>query len=383
MACPSAGACGGQFTANTMATVSRGDRAGAARLGRRAGAVRGPRPLGGGERPRGDAPAGEQPASARHLHARGVRERGRRGGGDRRQHQCRAAPAGDGARGGDPLHHGRRGGHLPPHAVHRRPEARREVRGVRRAQDRRHPRHHQGAAGWRAAARRLHHRDRQDAGREPRRRGVPDRPGRGLSGVARHLAHRRRGRAARQPGAGRRHREGRGHGDAAVRGHRAVLRLRGGRVRRRAGARLQGRRRDRHPLRGAARRARHAGDAVHHQRDLRPGHGRGRGADHRRPVLRRHARLLRGPCRAGGGAGRPDRPAAERRPHRAGRRGGHDGRAAVGGGVGRAPGRLEAARAPTTTAAPSGNSPRLVGPAHLGAVTNPGGAAETHCYADI
>ena len=24
-----------------------------------------------------------------------------------------------------------------------------------------------------------------------------------------------------------------------------------------------------------------------------------------------------------------------------------------------------------------------VGPAHLGAVTNPGGAAETHCYADI
>jgi dihydroxy-acid dehydratase len=26
---------------------------------------------------------------------------------------------------------------------------------------------------------------------------------------------------------------------------------------------------------------------------------------------------------------------------------------------------------------------QLVGPAHLGAVTNPGGAAETHCYADI
>src|ERR1700712_5288749 len=26
---------------------------------------------------------------------------------------------------------------------------------------------------------------------------------------------------------------------------------------------------------------------------------------------------------------------------------------------------------------------QLVGPAHLGAVTHPGGAAETHCYADI
>ena len=25
---------------------------------------------------------------------------------------------------------------------------------------------------------------------------------------------------------------------------------------------------------------------------------------------------------------------------------------------------------------------QLVGPAHLGAVTHPGGAAETHCYAD-
>ncbi len=26
---------------------------------------------------------------------------------------------------------------------------------------------------------------------------------------------------------------------------------------------------------------------------------------------------------------------------------------------------------------------QTVGPAHLGAVTNPGGAAETHCHADI
>ena len=39
VACPSAGACGGQFTANTMATVSRGDRPGAAGLRRLAGAL--------------------------------------------------------------------------------------------------------------------------------------------------------------------------------------------------------------------------------------------------------------------------------------------------------------------------------------------------------
>jgi len=39
-ACPSAGSCGGLFTANTMACRLRGDRPGIARLGRRAGALR-------------------------------------------------------------------------------------------------------------------------------------------------------------------------------------------------------------------------------------------------------------------------------------------------------------------------------------------------------
>ena len=70
----------------------------------------------------------------------------------------------------------------------------------------------------------------------------------------------------------------------------------------------------RHPLRGPEGRPGHARDAVHHQRDLRPGHGRAGGADHRRPLLRRHARLLHRPCRAGGGGRRPDRAAEERRP---------------------------------------------------------------------
>ena len=81
VACPSAGACGGQFTANTMAMVSRGDRAGAARLGRRAGAVRGARPLRRGVRPRGDGAARQPAAPARHRHAQGAGER--RGGGRR------------------------------------------------------------------------------------------------------------------------------------------------------------------------------------------------------------------------------------------------------------------------------------------------------------
>jgi dihydroxy-acid dehydratase len=55
-----------------------------------------------------------------------------------------------------------------------------------------------------------------------------------------------------------------------------------------------------------------ARDACHHRRPLRPGHGRQGGADHRRPLLRRDARLLHRPCRAGGGARRADRPPAGR-----------------------------------------------------------------------
>ena len=112
------------------------------------------------------------------------------------------------------------------------------------------------------------------------------------------------------------------------------------------------------------------------------GMGEQGGADHRWPVLRRHARLLHRPCRARGGGGRADRAGAERRPHhhrrrrrarstcwcrkrswpRAGRRGSR-------------------AR-PTTTAGAIWKYAQLVGPAHLGAVTHPGGEAETHMYAD-
>ena len=113
-----------------------------------------------------------------------------------------------------------------------------------------------------------------------------------------------------QPGAGRGDREDRRHEDAALRGHRAVLRQRGGSLRRGRCARLQGRRHHRHPLRGPEGRPRHARDAVHHRGHLRPGHGRAGGADHRWAVLRCHARLLHRPCRAGSRRRRADRAAA-------------------------------------------------------------------------
>ena len=83
VACPGAGACGGQFTANTMAMVS--EAIGLALPGS-AGA---PAPYesrdeyAAGERQGGDAAAGRRHPPARHLHAQGLRERGD----DRRRHR--------------------------------------------------------------------------------------------------------------------------------------------------------------------------------------------------------------------------------------------------------------------------------------------------------
>ena len=125
-----------------------------------------------------------------------------------------------------------------------------------------------------------------------------------------------------------------GPGEAAAQWPGARVRLRGRRVRRRRTARLRGRRRARHPLRGAARRTGNARDAGDHGGALRPGLGQQGGTDHRRPVLRRHARLLHRPRRTRGGDRRADRPVAGRRHHldRRGRR--PPGRGAVGRGTG-------------------------------------------------
>jgi dihydroxy-acid dehydratase len=73
--------------------------------------------------------------------------------------------------------------------------------------------------------------------------------------------------------------------------------------------RLQGRRGHRHPQRGAEGRPGHARDAGHDLGPVGSGHGQEGRFDHRWPVLGRDARLLRRSCGAGGGGGRAHRVA--------------------------------------------------------------------------
>ena len=97
-ACPGAGACGGQFTANTMATAV--EFLGIAALGIGSVPATHPGKAGGGARGgrARDGSGEERPQAARHHDARGARERDRVGRRDRRIDQRRAAPAGDRAR---------------------------------------------------------------------------------------------------------------------------------------------------------------------------------------------------------------------------------------------------------------------------------------------
>ena len=81
-------------------------------------------------------------------------------------------------------------------------------------------------------------------------------------------------------------------------------------------------------------RPRHARDALDHGGALRPGHGRQGRAHHRRPLLGCDARLLHRPRRAGGGGRRPHRALAGRRHHRDRRHSGHDQRRTLGRGTG-------------------------------------------------
>ncbi len=95
VACPSAGACGAQFTANTMATVS--EAIGLA-LPYSAGApapyeIRDKFCMTGGRD--GDGTHRQEYPPARHRHAQGAGKRRRGCGGVRRFHQCGAASAGD------------------------------------------------------------------------------------------------------------------------------------------------------------------------------------------------------------------------------------------------------------------------------------------------
>src|SRR4051794_14475562 len=128
-ACPGAGACGGQFTANTMALaleflglspVGTASPPGLDPRKKRVAHERG--------RPARDGPAHAGAQAPRHPDAPGLRERHRRRGRHRRLDQRRAAPAGDrprGRRAADDrrLRHGQR---ADPDA--RRPQARRALR---------------------------------------------------------------------------------------------------------------------------------------------------------------------------------------------------------------------------------------------------------------
>ena len=98
-ACPGAGACGGMYTANTMAAAIEAiGHVVALQLvesGRRGGEAR---RVPSGRR-RGPHPARTGPEAPRHHDPPGVRERHRRRHGARRLDQPRAAPARDGALG--------------------------------------------------------------------------------------------------------------------------------------------------------------------------------------------------------------------------------------------------------------------------------------------
>ena len=104
-ACPGAGACGGQFTANTMATVM--EMIGLSPMGTAAVPQVDPRKDDVAVRcgADGDGCGAQNLRAARHLHPPGIRERHRGGGGDRRLDQCRAALAGHGARGRRAIRH--------------------------------------------------------------------------------------------------------------------------------------------------------------------------------------------------------------------------------------------------------------------------------------
>ena len=170
VACPSAGSCGGQFTANTMACVS--EAIGLALPGS-AGT---PAPYEARDKwaeESGEAvmdAAGARHPPARHRHPEEPGERGPRGGRLRRLDQRRPASAGDRARVRHRVRPARRGRDLPRHALHRRPQAGRPLRDEGPGRGRRRAAADEGAARRRLPARRLHHRHRQDDRREPGRR---------------------------------------------------------------------------------------------------------------------------------------------------------------------------------------------------------------------
>ena len=194
-----------------------------------------------------------------------------------------------------------------------RPQARRALRRHRPARRGRHRRPGQAPEGTRPAARERADGHRQEH-RPARRRGQRSRRPGGHPPARQPDQEDRRDRdPARQPRArGQRGQALRPRAPPAQRPG-ARLRGRGGDDGRRHVRPDQPRRRRRDPQRGPRRRPRHARDARRHRGDRGGGPRRLRRADHRRPLLRRHARLHGRPRRPRGRPRRPDR----RRPARA------------------------------------------------------------------
>ena len=316
-ACPGAGACGGQYTANTMALAME---------------VLGLSPVGyatiPAEDPRKDEAtraagalvvellqAGARPRQ--HPDPRLVRERHRRGRRDRWLDQRRAAPARAGARGRHPAGHRRLRPGQPAHPAPGRPQARRDGTS---------PWTWTGPAACRCSSQRLLEAGRLDGEAADRRR--PDAGREHAAGRGRRRASRWCGRSSepvepdRRPGHPAREPRARGLRAEDVR-PRAVappragagVRARGGRLRRGARRAASAGRRGGHPLRGPA---------------GRPGHARDARASPRRSSARAWAStvalitdgrfsgatrgLMVGPRGAGGGGRRPDRRDPRGRP---------------------------------------------------------------------
>ncbi len=169
VACPGAGACGGQYTANTMSTVM--ELIGLSPMGFNSIPAMDPRKdevaFRCGEDSDESSEAGN--SSQRYSDARRVRECHSERSDDRRLDQRRAPSAGDCARNGRAFGDRRFSKGQRAHAVARRSEARRKIRGGRRRRSGRHPVDREEAARRQVRKWLGHDGDRQDICRRSKR----------------------------------------------------------------------------------------------------------------------------------------------------------------------------------------------------------------------
>ena len=218
--CPGAGACGGQYTANTMSMVMELIGLSPARAQRDPGGGPGQGRRGAALRRAGDGPGHPRHPSLGHRGPAGAGERDRGDRRDRRLHQRRPPPARAGPRGRPPARDRRLLPDRRRDADRRRPQARRPVLRVRDVRRGRRRARHARAAQARPAPRRRadggradDRGDRRDGRRDARPAGGradrdapqgerrPHDPAR-LAGAGRLRHQARRPRAAPSPGPG-------------------------------------------------------------------------------------------------------------------------------------------------------------------------------------